>query len=92
MSPITPHATPRLRLTARMRKFRGRLLVASQEHNLELSESAEFIFRSIDGMRTVSQIGAMVAERYDIPADMATDDVADLIDELVEACVVDVDS
>ncbi|MEU7632315.1 PqqD family protein [Nocardia sp. NPDC049220] len=92
MSPITPHATPRLRLTARMRKFRGKLLVASQEHKLELSESAEFIFRSIDGRRTVGQIGALVAEKYEIPADMATDDAAELIEELVEAQVVDLDS
>ena len=86
-----PNSIPRRRMDTRVRKFRGKFLVAGRDREaFELSETAEFIFRRIDGKRTVQEIGSMVAEEFGAPLEMAIDDCAELISELVEGRVIDV--
>jgi methyltransferase-like protein len=86
-----PNSIPQRRIDTQVRKFRGKLLVASRNRQaFELSETAEFIFRQIDGKRTIQEIGGMVAEKFGAPLEMAVDDCAELIAELVEGKAIDV--
>jgi len=73
---------PSRRLDARARRIRGALTVAGPENAFELSETAELIFRSANGKRTVSEIGAIVAERYDVDAGTAAADALELLAQL----------
>lgn len=85
-------AVPKRRWSVRMRNFRGSLLVAGAEEDdgLELSDAARFMFVAIDGRRTVADIGDLVAAEYDIPLDVAVADVAELVNDLAAAQVVDI--
>jgi hypothetical protein len=86
-----PNSIPRRRVDTQVRKFRGKLLVAGRNRQaFELSETAEFIFRQIDGKRTIKEIGGMVAEEFGAPLEMAVDDCAELIAELTEGKAIDV--
>src|SRR5215469_15997274 len=77
-----PDSIPRRRMDTQVRKFRGKLLVGGPNRQaFELSETAEFIFRQIDGKRTIQEIGGMVAEKFGAPLDMAVDDCAELVAE-----------
>jgi hypothetical protein len=83
-------SVPRVRLDASVRRFRGALLVAVGERTLELTDSAAFLFRAVDGVRSVAAIGAMLAEDYDVPAEEAVEDAAGFLAELVECGVLEV--
>ncbi|MFG2349680.1 PqqD family protein [Streptomyces phaeochromogenes] len=72
-----------------MRNHRGTLLVSGPLENYELTESAEFIFRSIDGKNTIEHIGALVSERYEVPPSVAVGDVVEFITDLLENRIVD---
>lgn len=87
---ITPSTVVRRRLTARMRNFRGSLLVAGPDYSAELSDSAEFVFRSIDGRRAVAEIATLLAAEYEIPLSTAVEDVTGLVAELVHAHVLEI--
>lgn len=87
---IGPTAVPRRRLDARTRRFRGTLLVASDDQMLELSESAEFIYRNIDGARSVADIGRLVAAEYDIDEATAEADLVELLTDLADKHIVDI--
>ena len=80
---------PRRRLDARVRAARGTLLVAGAGEALELDEVAAFMWKQIDGTRTVAEIADAVAGAYDVDAGTARDDVAELLGELVEVGVVE---
>jgi hypothetical protein len=86
---MTPDAIPKRRVSVRARKFRGRLLVAIDEETFELSDSAEFIFRKVDGERSVREIGVLLAEKYAIPVDAAVEDVTELLDALAGSDIVE---
>lgn len=85
----TTRAVPRLRPLVRVRNFRGKLLVAGATAAVELSETAAFIYDAIDGERTVTDLGARVADEYDVPLEVAVTDVAELVAELSEADLID---
>jgi hypothetical protein len=80
---------PRVRPGLRVRNFRGRLLIAHQEQALELSDTAAFIYRHIDGKRTVGDLGRLVAAEYDAPVETAVEDAAELLETLHEAHIVE---
>ncbi|MEU0335438.1 PqqD family protein [Streptomyces sp. NPDC006193] len=50
---------------------------------LELSDTAAFIFRQIDGVRTLEEISTVVASHYDAELEEVQEDVRDLLTELL---------
>ncbi|MFC0097945.1 PqqD family protein [Micromonospora marina] len=80
---------PQTRQGLRVRNFRGKLFVASQGQAFELSDTAAFIYRAIDGERSVAEIGRQVAAEYGIPFDTAVEDTVELLTALSEAEVLD---
>lgn len=83
-------AVPRRRPDMRMRRYRGRLLVAGPESALELSDSAAFILREVDSTRSVRDIGVLLAREYDIPEDIAVEDARDLLADLAKHQIIDI--
>jgi pyrroloquinoline quinone biosynthesis protein D len=76
------------RLDARIRKLAGSILVAGPQEVRELSDTASFVWDRIDGSRTIGEIGEALAAEYDVDVKTATDDVAELVGELVAVEVV----
>ncbi|MFJ4655868.1 PqqD family protein [Nocardia sp. NPDC088792] len=85
MGPDTVAALP---LNVKIRIHGGKTIVGGYQHFYELTESAAFIWRQIDGTRTVDDIGLLVAEEYDIDRESAGQDVAELFTELAEHDVI----
>jgi pyrroloquinoline quinone biosynthesis protein D len=86
---LTPDRVPSRRSDVRIRRFRGKLYVASGEEALELDEVASFIFTRADGVATLQQIGEMVAREYDISVAEAVADSAELFTQLLEAGIME---
>jgi hypothetical protein len=86
---MTPESVPKRSASVRARKFRGQLLISINEETFELSDSAEFIFRGINGRRSVQEIGVLLAEKYEIPVDTAVEDVAELLDALARSDILE---
>lgn len=89
-------AVPCRRLDTRQRAVRGRVFLAGprialglEETALELDEVATFIWRRIDGARSVRQIAEVVAAEYDADLETVTDDVVELIGEFLDHQVVE---
>lgn len=81
-------SVPCRRLDARVRNYRGVTLVAGPSQALELSETAAFVWRSIDDHRSVADVAALLAQEYDVDADTALADVVDLLADLADAGLV----
>lgn len=88
---LTQDTVPRRSAVVRIRKFRGVLLVGGGEHMLELNASAEFMFRKIDGVRSIGDIARLVQDTYGIPWHAALQDVGELVHELVDCQIAAVD-
>jgi len=71
-------------LNVRTRNYRGSVFVGGYQHVMELTEVAAFVWRHIDGHRTVRQLGELVATEYDIDLLTATEDVAELLADLTD--------
>ena len=80
---MNPEAVPARRLDARIRNLGGTMLVAGPREVLELTDTAAFVWNRIDGDRTVRELGEALATEYDVGVDTATEDVAELVEELV---------
>jgi coenzyme PQQ synthesis protein D (PqqD) len=76
---VRTDAVPCVRLDVRVRNLRGQLLIARREHALELSDSAGFVWRQLDGRRTVAEIGELLAAEYRIDQQTAIDDTRDVL-------------
>ncbi|MFI1913354.1 PqqD family protein [Nocardia sp. NPDC020380] len=85
---VGPEAIAALPLNVKIRIHGGKTIVGGYQHFYELTESAAFIWRQIDGTRTVHDIGLLVAGEYDIDKESATQDVAELLTELAEHDVI----
>lgn len=72
-----------LPLNIKIRNYQGKTLVSGYEHAFELSESAAFVCRQVDGSRTVGDIGKLVAEEFDVAEELATEDAIELLTQLV---------
>jgi Coenzyme PQQ synthesis protein D (PqqD) len=70
---------PRKHLDSRVRNYRSKTLVAGPSEPRELSESATFIWKLMDGKRSVAELAGALCVEYDIDRASALDDVADLI-------------
>lgn len=87
---MRPDAVPARRLDARVRNVGGTILVAGPREVLELTETAAFVWNRIDGQRTIEALGRELANEYDVELETATEDVAELLDELLANDLVDV--
>ncbi|WP_447002329.1 PqqD family protein [Saccharothrix isguenensis] len=83
-------AVPCNRMDVRVRKFKGKVLVAAGEQAFELEDTAAFVYQQVDDTRTVREIGERLAAEYDVELDVALADTAELIAELVRARALDV--
>ncbi|GGS13812.1 MULTISPECIES: PqqD family protein [Streptomyces] len=88
-SPVTAASVASLPLNVRIRRHRGTVLAAGYEHVVELSETAVFVWRHIDGVRTVAELGRLLAAEYAIDEEAATQDVCELFTQLVAHGVLD---
>jgi hypothetical protein len=75
-------------LDARVRNYRGVTMVAGPTQALELSETAAFVWRSLDEGRSVAAIAALMADAYDVDERTAGGDVVELLTELAAVGVV----
>lgn len=83
LSPDKTVPVPRLGL--RVRNVRGTILLAWQETFLELADVAGFLWRQLDGVRTVDELVSLVAAEYEAdPAEVA-EDVQAVLADLVQA-------
>lgn len=85
--PAGPDVSPRCVLvhapSTRVRNRRGAFLVGTLDLALELSDTARFVWRQVDGARTVGDIGRLVAAEYGIAVDDATRDTVEFLAEMV---------
>ncbi|GAA3784315.1 PqqD family protein [Streptomyces phyllanthi] len=79
---VGPSDVPRRSLGFRVRRVESGLVIGFKDQALELSDSAELIYRCMDGRRTVADVAAVVAAEYGIEEAQALADVAEFIDEL----------
>jgi Coenzyme PQQ synthesis protein D (PqqD) len=87
---VGARSVPRRRLDARIRNTRGVVIVAGPQQALELSDVALSVWRHIDGIRTVADIGRELAREFEIDEDTAVADVTELLTDLASARVVTV--
>lgn len=59
--------------------------LASMDNLYTLNETGAFIWQAMDGFRSLTEIGGMLEQVYDAPADMITADVLEIADGLAEA-------
>jgi hypothetical protein len=74
---------PVIPLNVRLRHHQGRDLAIGYEHSMELSHSAVFIWKQIDGTATVGDIARALSAEYDIEFVAALEDTSALFDDLV---------
>jgi pyrroloquinoline quinone biosynthesis protein D len=82
--------TPVPRLDVRMRNYRGTLLLARAEQSLELTDVAAFVWRLLDGQRSLEDVAKAVATEYAIDYDTAYTDCSELVEALADAGMLDV--
>jgi hypothetical protein len=68
----------------RVRKFKGRTLVAGATAGFELDEVGAFIFTKLNGRTSIAEIGAAIAAEYQVAPEEATADAIELLQELVD--------
>jgi hypothetical protein len=75
-------AVPCIPLNVQFRRKSGRYLAVGYQHTLELSETAAFICKQIDGRLSVVAIAEIVKDEYAIDETTALSDVQGLLDDL----------
>lgn len=70
---------PVRQLDSRIRRVRGTTLLAGPQQALELNAVADYIWRQIDGIRTIAEIAEEVVREYDIDLETAIQDVSDIV-------------
>lgn len=88
MQPVGPDTVPARTLDARIRNYGGSLMVGGPRSVLQLDEAAGFIWRRIDGRRSVLAIAELLAVEYGVDVETATGDVADLVGQFAGCGVV----
>lgn len=75
-------AVPCVPFSVQFRRESGRDLAVGYQHTLELSETAAFVCRQIDGRNSVAAIAEIVKDEYAIDEATALADVRELLDDL----------
>jgi pyrroloquinoline quinone biosynthesis protein D len=86
---VPEDCVPHRCVEVRTRRYRGRLFIANTEQAYELNEAAEFVFRQVDGAKTVRELGRRLAARYRYPVEDAVSDTIELITLFVERHIVE---
>lgn len=81
---FAPGTVPRPRFEVRVRRSGGLLTVGLDNDTFQLSDTAAFLFRQVDGTRTVSGIAQLLAAEYDIDPKTALFDTAELLEDLCD--------
>ena len=81
-------SVPRRALDARIRNFRGTVMVARGDAAFELSETAGVVWRGIDETRTAGDLAQLLCAEYDVDYDTAFEDVSELLAGLARAGIV----
>ncbi|MCQ1575874.1 PqqD family protein [Streptomyces parvus] len=79
---LTLDQVPSYRPDVRVRNVRGGFLVAVAGEAFELSETASFIWKQIDGANSIADIGRLLSSEYDIDTETATADTKDILEYL----------
>ncbi len=82
---------PRRSRSLHVRGIDGETVVLDHENNQmhTLNVTASFIFHAVDGQKTVAEIAREVAERFDVPLDVAERDTLSTIDRLAALKLID---
>ena len=88
MQVVSITAIPAWVPSVRVRNIGGTLLISVDGESFELSETAGCIWRLIDGIRTVREIGIQLAREYDVEPDLVISDVVDTIGDFLRRCAV----
>lgn len=59
--------------------------LASMDNLYTLNETGAFIWQAMDGTRNLAEIGEMLEQQYDAPAEVIAADVLEVVNGLVEA-------
>lgn len=73
---------PLPRPIVRVRNYGGRIILSVGENTVELSESAEMMWRSLAPDRDVRKLVELVVDAYDAPVDEVSSDVREWIAEM----------
>jgi hypothetical protein len=81
---VTASSVPDRGLQARVRRIAGQLTVAGPDgaQPVQLSETAELVWRSVDGRRTVRDVAVLLAAEYDVGIDEVLPDVVEMVAQL----------
>ncbi len=62
----------------------GQVLVLMPKQNTvhELNSTASFIWKNIDGVRTIRDLAALLAEEFEVSNDVAIKDIGDFVVEM----------
>lgn len=82
-------AVPQWRIDVRVRSMRKKTYVAGPSEARELDETATFIWRLMDGTRSIQQIAETVAAEYQVAPAEVLADVRELVDELIGCEVIE---
>ena len=88
--PLTVDSVLRTGKLTRMRRFRGKMFVATAEQAYELDAVAEYIFRQVDGGTTIAQIAAKLAADYEVSDEQARTDIVELLEPFLEPGILEV--
>ncbi|GAA3570840.1 PqqD family protein [Streptomyces osmaniensis] len=78
-----PDATIRRRLDSRVRNHQGTLVIAGATQAFELTAVAAFVWRLLDGSRTVREVSLAVATEYSVDPAEALEDTRELLRDLL---------
>ena len=83
---ITPDDIPYLPRGVRLADdtLRGIRILHAPERALQLDAISDAILSELDGIRSLSQIAAALADRYSAPVDQITADTTDFLTSLIE--------
>jgi hypothetical protein len=79
---VSSRALPVRGLGVRVRRFKGQTLLSNDRQVFELSEVAELIWRSIDGIKDESALAGKVALEFNVAPEVAQEDVSRFLGEL----------
>jgi hypothetical protein len=82
---ISVHQVPSYRPDVRIRNVRGGYLVAVAGNAFELSETATFIWKNINGRNSIAEIGKLLADEYDVDEETAIADTKEILQDLATA-------
>jgi hypothetical protein len=81
---IDSASVPIRSLHVRARNIAGDIVLAGphSDESVTLSETAGFLWRSMDGRRSVHDLGVLLTEHYAVDVETAVLDVTDMVAEL----------